>query len=93
MHYPRKCLEGIFVGDLRIRPRKWSEALMVPHENLVIIVLVVDRNIWLHDVKAAAVDSVNELQQFLVKQDIREITEAGGTYRNTERPDIRRCSP
>ena len=92
MHYPRKCLEGIFVGDLRIRPRKRSEALMVPHQNLVIIVLVVNRDIWLHDVETVAVDGVDELQQFLVNQ-ILAITEANVTYRNTERPDIRRCSP
>ena len=62
MHDPRKCLEGIFVGELRIRPRKWSEALMVPLENFVIIVLVADGDVWLHDVKAVAVDSVDELQ-------------------------------
>ena len=68
MHYPRKCLEGIFVGDLRIRPRKRSEALMVPHQNLVIIVLVVNRDIWLHDVETVAVDGVDELQQFSVKK-------------------------
>jgi len=68
VHDPRKCLEGIFVGDLRISPRKWSEALMVPHEDLVVVILVVDGDVWLHDVKAVAVDSVNELQRFLVNQ-------------------------
>ena len=65
---------------------------MVPHENFVIVVLVVNRDVWLHDVEAVAVDGVDELQQFLVNQ-ILAITEANVTYRNTERPDIRRCSP
>ena len=66
MHYPCKCLEGIFIGDLRISPRERSEALMVPHENFVIVVFVADWHIWLHHVKATAVDSVDELQHFLV---------------------------
>lgn len=92
MHDPRKSLECIFVGDLRIRPRKRSEALVIPHENLVVVVLVADGDIWLHDVKAVAVDGVNKLQQFLVNK-ILNTTEAEGTYRNAKRPDIRCCSP
>ena len=92
MHDPRKCLEGIFVGELCIRPWKWSKALMVPHENFVVIVLMVNRDVWLHDVEAVAVDSVDELQYFLVNK-ILDSTEANGTYCNTERPNIRRRSP
>lgn len=65
---------------------------MVPHENLIIIVFVVDRDIWFHDVKAMAVDGVDELQRLLVSK-ILDITEAEGTYRNTKRPNVRRCSP
>ena len=62
MHDPRKCLEGVFIGKLRICPWEWSEALVIPHENLIIVILVVNGDIWLHDVKAVAVDSVDELQ-------------------------------
>ena len=62
MHDPRECLEGIFVGELCIRPWKWSEALMVPHENFVVVVLMISGDVWLHDVKAVAVNSVDELQ-------------------------------
>lgn len=92
MHYPRKCLESIFVGELRICPRKRSEALVVPHENLIIVVLVVNRDIWLHDVKAVAVDSVDELQQLLINR-VLDIIKAKRTYCNTERPNVRCCSP
>lgn len=65
---------------------------MVPHEDLVIVVSVVDGYIWLHDVEAVAVDGVDELQQFLVNK-ILAMTEAERTYRNTKAPDVRRCSP
>jgi hypothetical protein len=68
VHDPRKCLEGIFVRDLRVRPRKWSEALVVFHEDFVIVVLMVDRHIRLHDVEATAVDSVDELQRISVNR-------------------------
>lgn len=92
MHDPRKCLEGIFVGELRICPRKRSEALVVPHENLVIVVLVVNGDIGLHDVEAVTVDSVDELQQLLINK-VLDIFGAKRTYCNTKRPNIRCCSP
>ena len=62
MHDPRERLEGIFVGELCIRPWKWSEALMVPHENFEVVVLMINGDVWLHDVEAVAVNSVDELQ-------------------------------
>jgi hypothetical protein len=33
--------------------------LVVPHKNFVIVVFVVDGDIWLHDVEAVAVDGVD----------------------------------
>jgi hypothetical protein len=91
VHGPRKCLESVFVRDLRVRPRKRSEALVVPHENFVIVVLVADGNIWFHDVEAAAIDGIDEL----ISKSIENfpIHHEEKTYRNAKRPDIRRCSP
>jgi hypothetical protein len=81
----------IFVGDLSVRPWKRSEALVVPHKNFEIVVLVAYGNIWFHDVEAAAIDGIDELISGSIEN--LPIHSEEKAYRNAERPDIRRCSP
>ena len=64
-HDPRQSLEGIFVGDFGKGPGEWTKALVVSHDNLVIVIFVAGWYIRFHDVKAFTVDGIDDLRENL----------------------------
>jgi len=82
-HDPRQSFEGIFVGDFGKRPGEWAKALMVSHDNLVIVIFMASRNIGFHDVEAFAVDGIDDLREELSVKVTRGVLIAA-TYHNAK---------